>query len=184
MTTFKPMLAHPVSKTIDWKNETYFIQPKLFELLFNILLSIIPQRSWSHIPDVVALESIAHGRSSSTLGFLEDSITHTSVYSGRPSHGAHPSWPCISKFEYHDMSMTPGRPQTMVYCDGTEITRERWNAWDHFMEITWLRLVHWDQFVEKTHHLLISEWNILLNAWNWLKKYQALEKWRSIAIHN
>ena len=29
MTTFKPMLAHPVSKTIDWKNETYFIQPKL-----------------------------------------------------------------------------------------------------------------------------------------------------------
>ena len=29
MTTFKPMLAHPVSKTIDWKNETHFIQPKL-----------------------------------------------------------------------------------------------------------------------------------------------------------
>lgn len=29
MTTFKPMLAHPVSKTINWKNETHFIQPKL-----------------------------------------------------------------------------------------------------------------------------------------------------------
>ena len=29
MTTFKPMLAHPVSKKIDWKNETHFIQPKL-----------------------------------------------------------------------------------------------------------------------------------------------------------
>ena len=29
MKTFKPMLAHPVSKTIDWKNETHFIQPKL-----------------------------------------------------------------------------------------------------------------------------------------------------------
>ena len=29
MTTFKPMLAHPVSKTIDWKNQTHFIQPKL-----------------------------------------------------------------------------------------------------------------------------------------------------------
>jgi DNA ligase-1 len=29
MTNFKPMLAHPVSKTIDWKNEVHFIQPKL-----------------------------------------------------------------------------------------------------------------------------------------------------------
>jgi len=29
MTTFKPMLAHPVSKQINWKNETHFIQPKL-----------------------------------------------------------------------------------------------------------------------------------------------------------
>jgi DNA ligase-1 len=29
MTTFKPMLAHPVSKTINWQNETHFIQPKL-----------------------------------------------------------------------------------------------------------------------------------------------------------
>ena len=28
MTNFKPMLAHPVSKTIDF-NETLFIQPKL-----------------------------------------------------------------------------------------------------------------------------------------------------------
>ena len=31
MTNFKPMLAHPVSKTINWQNEneTHFIQPKL-----------------------------------------------------------------------------------------------------------------------------------------------------------
>ena len=29
MTNFKPMLAHPVSKTINWKNEVHFIQPKL-----------------------------------------------------------------------------------------------------------------------------------------------------------
>jgi len=31
MTNFKPMLAHPVSKTINWRNEneTHFIQPKL-----------------------------------------------------------------------------------------------------------------------------------------------------------
>ena len=29
-TTFKPMLAHPVSKQINWKNENlHFIQPKL-----------------------------------------------------------------------------------------------------------------------------------------------------------
>ena len=29
MTTFKPMLAHPVSKQIDWQDDTHFIQPKL-----------------------------------------------------------------------------------------------------------------------------------------------------------
>jgi len=29
MTNFKPMLAHPVSKTINWQDETHFIQPKL-----------------------------------------------------------------------------------------------------------------------------------------------------------
>ena len=29
MTNFKPMLAHPVSKTINWQNEAHFIQPKL-----------------------------------------------------------------------------------------------------------------------------------------------------------
>ena len=29
MTTFKPMLAHPVSKQINWQDDTHFIQPKL-----------------------------------------------------------------------------------------------------------------------------------------------------------